>query len=181
MKKILIVATSLDGYIAQSKEQIATAWTSEEDRKWFNKISKEIGVMIMGRQTYETIGFPLPGRKTVVMTRDKSFEAEKIENFQVDSEKKLYKTGEKTPEEIMAILADKGLVEVAICGGARVYEAFLRAKMVDELYLTVEAVFLGKGIKLLEVNENEVFEPLKLKILDKIELSKQTTVYHLEI
>ena len=181
MKKILVVATSLDGYIAQSKEQIATAWTSQEDKKWFNNVSKEIGVMIMGRQTYETIGFPLPGRKTIVMTRDEQFQAEKIEGFQVGGGQNLYKTGEKTPEEIMAILADKGLEKVAICGGARVYEAFLRAKMVDELYLTIEAVFLGKGIKLLDVRENEVFEPLKLKILDKIELSKQTMVYHLKI
>lgn len=181
MKKILIAAISLDGYIAQSKEQIATAWTSEEDRKWFNKISREIGVTIMGRNTYETIGFPLPGRKTIVMTRDQEFKAEKIEEFRVENEELLYKTGDKTPEEIMEILANKGLEKIAICGGAKVYQAFLKAGLVDELYLTVEAVLLGKGINLLQVDEKDVFEPFKLKILDKIELSKQTTVYHLAI
>lgn len=35
-------------------------------------------VLIMGRKTYESIGRPLPGRTTVVVTRDPSWRAEEV-------------------------------------------------------------------------------------------------------
>jgi dihydrofolate reductase len=36
------------------------------------------GVMIMGRSTYDTIGRPLPGRTTVVVTRDAAWAAQGV-------------------------------------------------------------------------------------------------------
>ncbi len=173
MKKILIVATSLDGYIAESEKQVSTAWTSEEDKAWFNKLSREIGVMIMGKTTYETIGRPLPERKTIVMTRDENF-AQKIENFEIESEEKLYATGTKSPQKILEVLEQKGLSQVAICGGAKVYQEFLVNELIDEIYLTIEPVFLGGEIKLWQGGERKQF-----KLIERIQLSSQTTVFHL--
>ena len=182
MKIVLIVATSLDGYIAQKREQNSTEWTSEADKKWFGKISKEIGTMIMGKPTYETIGFPLPERKTIVMTRDEKFPGKAIEEFAPNDEEKLYKTGDKTPGEIVASLQKSGLEKVAICGGARVYEAFLRDRLIDELYITVEPVFLGGGIKLMQVDEpeNSGF-PWYFEVIERIDISRKTTVWHLRM
>jgi dihydrofolate reductase len=156
MKKTLIVAQSLDGYIAQSRDQVSTAWTSEEDKRWFGQLTRQMGVMLMGRQTYETIGRPLPERTTVVMTTRKELSPNSIDRLQMVTdadgkrrlEHNLYVTGEKSPAEIMEALAGSGVTQVAICGGARVYREFLETGLVDEMYITIEPVFLFSGIKL---------------------------------
>jgi dihydrofolate reductase len=43
-------------------------WNLPEDYRWF-KHKTMGGTLIMGRKTYESIGEPLPGRETVVLTR----------------------------------------------------------------------------------------------------------------
>src|SRR5271154_3909195 len=43
-------------------------WHIPEDFRWF-KHKTMGGTLIMGRKTFESIGKPLPGRKTVVLTR----------------------------------------------------------------------------------------------------------------
>jgi dihydrofolate reductase len=46
-------------------------WNLPEDFKWF-KDKTMGGVMIMGRKTFESIGKPLPGRETLVLSRTSS-------------------------------------------------------------------------------------------------------------
>ncbi|MEI6565635.1 MAG: dihydrofolate reductase [Verrucomicrobiota bacterium] len=43
-------------------------WHLPEDFKWFKKMTTG-HVIIMGRKTFESIGRPLPGRTTVILTR----------------------------------------------------------------------------------------------------------------
>lgn len=43
-------------------------WHLPEDFQWFKRATLG-GTLIMGRRTYESIGRPLPGRTTVVLTR----------------------------------------------------------------------------------------------------------------
>ena len=43
-------------------------WHLPEDFRWF-KHKTMGGTLIMGRKTFESIGKPLPGRKTIVLTR----------------------------------------------------------------------------------------------------------------
>ncbi len=43
-------------------------WHIPEDFRWF-KHKTMGGTLIMGRKTFESIGKPLPGRKTIVLTR----------------------------------------------------------------------------------------------------------------
>jgi dihydrofolate reductase len=43
-------------------------WHLPEDFKWFKQVT--LGhVLVMGRKTFESIGRPLPGRETIVLTR----------------------------------------------------------------------------------------------------------------
>ena len=43
-------------------------WHLPEDFKWFKQTT--LGhVLVMGRKTFESIGRPLPGRETIVLTR----------------------------------------------------------------------------------------------------------------
>lgn len=43
-------------------------WHLPEDFRWFKQVTMG-GTLIMGRKTFESIGRPLPGRVTVVLTR----------------------------------------------------------------------------------------------------------------
>lgn len=167
IKTSLIVATSKDLYISPEKkeDQPSTVWTSKEDKQFFNAKSKEIGAMIMGSKTFATIGRALPGRLSVVMTRNpEKWQAEYVdENLLFTSD---------SPEGILQSLEEKGFEEVAICGGRAIYNLFLELGLVNRIYLTVEPVEFGAGIKLL--NDDSLLNGFKLET--EKELNEQGTV-----
>ncbi|MFN9943923.1 MAG: dihydrofolate reductase, partial [bacterium] len=43
-------------------------WHLPEDLRWFKELTMG-GTLLMGRVTYDSIGKPLPGRVTIVMSR----------------------------------------------------------------------------------------------------------------
>lgn len=175
MKVTLIVATSSDGFIspADSVKLPSTTWTSEEDHDFFVKKTKEIGIMIMGRATYETIGRPLKGRISVVMTRDSEAQAEKArQKLKMDWLPNNLRFSSKTPREILQALTVEGYEQVALCGGASLYQLFMDEGLVDEMLITVEPVKFNEGIKLFK--DESVFEQFKL--IDKQELNQAGTV-----
>ena len=83
-------------------------WHLPEDLKHFKRLTMG-KPMIMGRRTYESFGGPLPGRRHIVLTRDRDWSAPKAEVVH-------------SPEEAL-VLAGEG--EIAIVGGAQVYRQFL--------------------------------------------------------
>ena len=58
-------------------------------------------------------------------------------------------------------------------GGASVYTQFMQAGLVDELFLTVEPIVFGSGIKLF--SETVL---AKMQLLEVFDLSAQTKVFH---
>ena len=60
-----IAAMSLNRVIGRGAE---IPWHLPEDFKWFKETTMG-GVLVMGRRTFESIGRPLPGRETVVLSR----------------------------------------------------------------------------------------------------------------
>ena len=159
----LIVATSQDGFIspADRVKLPSTHWTSEEDHQFFVKKTQEIGVMIMGRSTYDTIGRPLPGRISVVMTRDSETEAEKArQKLKMDWLPNNLRFTSKSPQQILQALATEGYQQVSICGGASIYRLFMDQGLVNEMFITVEPVTFGQGIKLFE--DQAVFDQFQL-------------------
>jgi dihydrofolate reductase len=73
----------------------------------------------MGRKTYESIGRPLPKRRNIVLTRDKTWSAPGVEVIH-------------TPEELDALPDLDG--RVFIIGGSEIYAAFL--PRLDELLVS---------------------------------------------
>ncbi len=67
----LIVATDLDGVIGRDNQ---LPWHLPADLRRFKRITMG-KPMIMGRKTYESIGKPLPGRTSVVLSRKPGFVA----------------------------------------------------------------------------------------------------------
>lgn len=92
-------------------------WDIPEDKHRFRDLTMG-HVIIMGRRTYEEIGFPLPGRETIVVSTTKQFDAPHC----------------KTAASLTDALALAAGKDVFICGGARLYAEAL--PLADVLYLT---------------------------------------------
>lgn len=161
MKVFIVAALSADGFIAHDRDEFAD-WTSKEDKRLFVQLTKRAGVLVMGGATYRTIGRPLPGRKNIVYTRGT-----------IDGD---VEVTQEAPQELVARLAQEGYTELAVCGGRSIYELFLAAGTVDELYLTIEPVLFGAGIKL-----SELAADVPLRLLDSKLLNENSMLLHYEI
>jgi dihydrofolate reductase len=60
-----IAAMALNRVIGNANQ---IPWHLPEDFKWFKQVTMG-HVLVMGRRTFESIGRPLPGRETIVLTR----------------------------------------------------------------------------------------------------------------
>ncbi len=149
MRTFIIVALSADGYIAKDEKHSAF-WTSKADKARFVKLTKEAGVVVMGSHTYDTLPHPLKERVNIVYSRSRNFEGAE--------------TTQKSPLELLKDLEARGFKNVAICGGTQIYTMFMKAKVIDTIYLTVEPIIFGKGIGLF--NEDLLFN-LKLKSIQE--------------
>lgn len=185
MNVFLIAATTLDGFIARSESESSTQWTSKEDTAFFREKTQEAQVVIYGSTTYQTIPEkyrPLKNRINIVYSKNPSSITSRslLELPQVDAQNtsrsllegitELVATN-LPPQEVLAILKNKGYQTVAICGGKSIYNLFLDAGLVDKIFLTIEPITFGMGTKLFD-------KPLqKLLQLDNvIHLSKNTIV-----
>ena len=111
----IIVAKSRNNVIGSEGN---LPWHIPEDLKKFKSITMG-KPMIMGRSTFESIGKALPGRKNIVMTRDKGYQADGI-------------SVAHSLEEAL-ILCEQAR-EIMIIGGGEIYKIFIG--MVNRLYLT---------------------------------------------
>ena len=91
------------------------------DLKHFKNITSG-HMVIMGQTTFESIGFPLPNRVNVIMTKDKDFEAKGC-------------TIVYSMEEALEVAKNSGDDEAFFIGGASIYAQAI--KYVDKLYLTI--------------------------------------------
>lgn len=93
-------------------------WHLPGDLQHFKKVTSGKPV-IMGRKTFESIGRPLPGRRNIIITRNKDYHASGIETV-------------TTPEAALELVND--VAEVMIIGGGNIYQQFLA--QAQRLYLT---------------------------------------------
>jgi dihydrofolate reductase len=134
------MATTLNGLVAT--EEGDSNWTSEAHEQKSKEMRKEIGNVIMGRTTYEALveakEFPYPDCLNVVMTR----EAPKSEPM-----KNVVFT-DKSCEEVLEDLAKQGFDSALLIGGGELSGSFMADGLIDEIYLTVEPLTFGEGVKL---------------------------------
>jgi dihydrofolate reductase len=75
MTVILIAAVGANGVIGRDND---LPWRIREDLQHFKALT--LGhTLVMGRKTYDSIGRPLPGRRTVVVTRQLDWAADGVE------------------------------------------------------------------------------------------------------
>jgi dihydrofolate reductase len=98
----LIVARARNGVIGAKG---TLPWRLPEDLAFFKRTTMGHPI-VMGRRTWESIGRPLPGRRSIVVTRDRGFTAEGAEVVH------------SLPE---AITRCAGTEEIFVIGGAQLY------------------------------------------------------------
>ncbi|MFC9689805.1 dihydrofolate reductase [Kribbella sp. NPDC056951] len=75
MSIILIAAVGANGVIGRDND---LPWRIREDLQHFKQLT--LGhTLVMGRKTYDSIGRPLPGRRTVVVTRQPDWAADGVQ------------------------------------------------------------------------------------------------------
>jgi dihydrofolate reductase len=153
MNVFIIAAISADGLIAKDSDEKSTAWTSKADKKFFSERTKKAGVVVMGRKTFDTIGKPLSERLNIVYSRQPSQPSQSL------------RFTNKSPVGLIKELEKEGYEEVAICGGASIYTMFMKAGIVNKIYLTVESVMFGMGVRLFN---QEIKAKLKLERVKKL-------------
>ena len=94
-------------------------WHIPEDLAYFKKMSMG-KAMVMGRKTFESIGRPLPGRLSIIVTRNETYSAEGA--VVVHNLNDAITRAEEYAEEVMII------------GGAEIFSTALG--IADRLYIT---------------------------------------------
>lgn len=82
--------------------------------------------LIMGRKTYESIGRPLPGRKTIVVTRAGLQNVDSVCVEMASSMEQALRIAESEHKE----------TEVFIAGGGEIYKEALDLDIVERMYIT---------------------------------------------
>jgi len=137
------MAMTVDGIIAKNKTQNAD-WTSKADKKVFIAETKQAGAIIMGDTTFEAMGKKaLPGRLNLIL----SLTPENYKDLLRPGELEFLKA---SPEEVVKYLTDKGYRSAILGGGARTNSFFLKAGLVDEVWITVEPKIFGGGMNFTE-------------------------------
>lgn len=167
MHTFLIAATTLDGKIGQNDQHVSTAWTSQADKHWFHQRTKQAGVVVMGAKTYDTIGRPLPGRLTIVMST-KAVSEWDVQAETKDGKPKLVYTNLQPAELVKKLKAQK-YPELAVCGGSTIYTLFAQKGLIDTFYITFEPKIFGQGLGLF----NQPLE-LELELAEVVKMDEGT-------
>ena len=118
---ILVVAVAENGVIGRDNQLL---WRIKTDLGRFRRLTMG-KPMIMGRKTFQSIGKPLPGRETIVLTRDAGFSAEGVH---------VVHTWEAAVAKGAELAAKMGAGSVAVAGGAEIYA--LALPQVQSIFLT---------------------------------------------
>ena len=117
----IVVAMAENGVIGRDGDM---PWHLSTDLKRFKALT--LGrPMVMGRKTFESIGKPLPGRETFVVSRDPAFKPEGVTVFG-DLQVAL--------DAATASAEAKGVSSFVVAGGGALYAAAI--SLADRLYVT---------------------------------------------
>lgn len=112
---VIVAALARNGVIGRDN---GLPWRLKADLRHFRALTMGSPIL-MGRNTWDSLGRPLPGRRNMVVTRDPNFQAAGAEIFH-------------SPEAAIAAAADAE--RIFVIGGAQLYATLL--PLADRLVLT---------------------------------------------
>jgi dihydrofolate reductase len=154
-KLILYVAMSLDGFIAGPNDDLSflNIVQQEGEDYGYGDFIQTIDTVIMGRRTYDWVltqvtEFPHANKETFVITRTE----------RPGKGRTKFYTGNL--KDLILQLKGRAGKDIFCDGGALVVNEFLKEKLIDEFYISVIPVLLGKGVRLF--NDDHPEQLLKL-------------------
>ena len=118
---VLVLAAAENGVIGRGD---ALPWELPDDLQHFKRTTLGRPI-VMGRKTFDSVGFPLPGRRNIVITRDAGWPHEGVAVCH-------------TLDEALARAFDQALIDGAdaamVVGGAEIYR--LAMPRADRIVLT---------------------------------------------
>lgn len=103
----MIVAVSENGVIGSAGK---LPWRIPADLQFFKRITMG-NVLVMGRKTFDSIGKPLPGRETIVVSRSRDFRPPGVRVVH-------------DLDELHAAIRNERR-EIFVCGGAEIYRQLM--------------------------------------------------------
>jgi len=159
------MVSTLNGKITKGDDSNIYEWTSKEDQEYFFSLLAKNNVVIMGSKTYDVVKSRIRLRKNllrIVLTKDPKKYIQEIIPGQLEfSNENLH--------DLVKRLELKRYKRILIVGGAKVNSSFIKARLVDELFLTIEPKIFGKGKPLFD--EGKFDKSLELMTIRKLNKS----------
>ncbi|MBU1143112.1 MAG: dihydrofolate reductase family protein [Firmicutes bacterium] len=160
-KKVLYIAATLDGYIADSNDGFSFLSPYdglESVAQSYQSLLSRIDTIIMGRKTYDVIQkmgqWPYQEMKSYVMTSHPEKDLDKI-FFRSDIQKLIHELDQKSGKDIW------------IVGGGTLISSMLELHMIDEFQIAFVPILLGSGKPLFpQANYMENLDFVKMENLD---------------
>lgn len=170
MEVILLAAISADGFIARSTNDRSFDWTSPEDKKFYVDTIKSADVVVISSRSFSVIKKFPRGLTFAVYTR----KPDDFINHRPDVIKAF--PTQDSPQQLIQKLQKSGFKKIVIAGGSSIFNLFLKAGVVNQLFLTVEPILFGQGVNLLNQLVN-----IKLKLVKSVHLSSQTILLEYDV
>jgi len=170
MKVILYIATTINGMIA--KKDGNSDFVSSEDEASFNKICRNTGCVIMGRNTLEYFkslpieSWPNTDGIHIALTSSKSLSVSHPQIYFTDS-----------PQSALKLAEQKNKSGIVVIGGSKTWGSFMKENLVDEIYLDIEPLAFGEGMPMFIGGDFEI----KLELIESKPLSPQTIQLHYRV
>jgi dihydrofolate reductase len=113
----LLVAASENNVIGKDNQ---LPWHLPNDLKYFKNLTWGMPIL-MGRKTFDSIGKPLPGRKSIVITRNQDWQHEGVDVVH-------------SIDDAVQKAESYGVKEIFVIGGAEIFKTALPTA--NRLYLT---------------------------------------------
>jgi dihydrofolate reductase len=147
MQTVAIVVMSLDGCLTRHNED-GTAFASPADQRFFRRALRTFDCAVMGGHAYRAAREPILANLTsrqlrVVLTREPDRHAADARPGRLE-----FRSGGAAA--VTRQLAKRGYARCALVGGARTLTSCARARLLDELWVTLEPVGFGTGRRLFQ-------------------------------
>ncbi len=147
MELVGIAVMSLDGCLTRH-DRAGTGFASKADHAFFRAALQTFDSTLVGRRTYEA------SRQGMLRAR----EAPRLQVVLTSTPARF--EGDARPERLeframgvggaVAELTSRGRARCALLGGTRLYTEALERSLLDELWVTVEPIVFGSGVRMFE-------------------------------
>ena len=165
-KVILYMAISLNGMIAKSDDD--TSWVSKEEWDSYSLAVRTAGNLIVGHRTYGI----LTKQPEFSEFKDVKLVVVAQEDFQTLAQNHLIA---HSPKEALKMLND--FEQVVVAGGGALNASFVEENLVDEIFIDIEPIILGRGIPLFRDKDFE----RNLKLVGQKKISDNEIQLHYKV